>query len=201
MARGQRFAAALVALAMTAATCSGATTRAAREHDIKAALLVNFARYVAWPAEAAGAAPPLVVAVLGEQPLNDSLRAAARGVIVRGRRVVVVAPAADRDLDGADIAFVPAGVEQPSAARLQALAARHVLVVGEAPDILLHGGTMRLVLQDERVRFQAIAGAETRTGLRISSALLDLATIVTVPLPPPAVARGARIPALPETRP
>lgn len=178
-------AALIAATAVRVAAADGrARVRAgAEEHAIKAALLLNFARFVEWPPDREQPGRPLVLAVTGDGSVADALKDAARGVVVRGRPVVVVSPATDRQADDADLVFVPEDAGRPSAARLQSLAAHHVLAVGEAPGFLEEGGSLRLVVQDERVRFHAASGVAARTGLRVSSALLDLAVIVAVEAP------------------
>src|SRR5690349_16654023 len=61
-----------------------------REYPLKALFLYNFGGYVEWPAEAfVTAEQPFVIGVLGNAPLDDTLRELAQTKKVAGRRIVV----------------------------------------------------------------------------------------------------------------
>jgi hypothetical protein len=53
-----------------------------------------------------------------------------------------------------------------------------ILTVGEAPGFAEHGGVIRFVLEDNRVRFEVNVAAAHQADLTISSRLLTLARIV-----------------------
>ena len=52
------------------------------------------------------------------------------------------------------------------------------MTVGNAPGFTRQGGIINFIMQDNRVRFEINPEAADRAGLRISSKLLQLATIV-----------------------
>jgi len=66
-------------------------TRVAEERDLKAVFLVNFARYVEWPAGSPQTDPhrPLRIGILGRGPFGKAVDAAASGVTIRGRAIIV----------------------------------------------------------------------------------------------------------------
>ena len=53
-----------------------------------------------------------------------------------------------------------------------------ILTVGETPGFAEHGGVIRFVLEDNRVRFEVNVEAAHQADLTISSRLLTLARIV-----------------------
>jgi hypothetical protein len=61
---------------------------------------------------------------------------------------------------------------------LDSLAGRSVLTVGESKGFAARGGIVNFVLEDGRVRFEINHTAAIRANLKISSELLQVATIV-----------------------
>jgi len=53
-----------------------------------------------------------------------------------------------------------------------------ILTVGETPGFAERGGVIRLVLEDNKVRFEVNVDAAHQAGLTISSRLLTLARII-----------------------
>src|SRR4051812_28693877 len=59
------------------------------EHQVKAAFLFNFARFIDWPSEAFSAPDaPLTIGVLGENPLSETLAEFLKGKKINGRTFV-----------------------------------------------------------------------------------------------------------------
>src|SRR5580704_7905559 len=60
------------------------------EYDVKAAFLLNFARYVEWPPEAfQGATQALTICVAGQDPFGSALDDIVAGKTIGGREIVV----------------------------------------------------------------------------------------------------------------
>lgn len=151
----------------------------AAEYQLKAAFLVNFALYVAWPdVTSVDATAPFVFGVLGDDPFGHWLDDAAAGRSVQGRRAAVRRYAHVEEAIRADVLYV--GLSEP-AARMRALAVLSqapVLTVGETDDFLAAGGIIRLRTEARRVRFDVNLDAARRAGLQPSSQLLKLARYV-----------------------
>ncbi len=169
---------ALVALlAWTLATPpAGAQDGSYQEHEVKAAFLYNFAKFVEWPPESfADAAAPLVLCIHGPDPFGPFLDRLVQGEAVGGRRLVVDrARPADR-LGTCHVLFV-APAERPRYRPLLAgLRGSGVLTVGDGPGFLAAGGHVRFVLEDGKVRFVAGQEAIAEAPFKVSSKLLRLA--------------------------
>ncbi len=168
-------------LLLLAATCAVAAPVAAMtptatppgEYQIKAAYLLNFARYVEWPAARLPAGAPLRLCVLGRDPFGGAL-AGVEGRQVNGHDVRL------RQVESADAAvdchlvFVADSEERRLGLVLRALATRGVLTVSDIDGFAEAGGAVGLVVEDGRVRFDSNLTALARDGLRASSQLLRL---------------------------
>jgi hypothetical protein len=144
--------------------------------DIKAAYLLNFARYVEWPPAAFGdRASPLTICVVESNPVEEALSRVAEGRTVGGRPVRVRVVRSSEDPVTCHVAYVdPAG--RAAARTLQtAWTDQPVLTVGEGEEFLASGGIIGFVMVGQTVRFAIDEGAARRAGLRVSSRVLALA--------------------------
>lgn len=142
------------------------------EYDVKAAFLLNFSRFVEWPA--AQRQQPFTLCTLLPDPFGARLEAAAAGETWEGRPVVVRRMATLEDAE-CHLLFVPAAAMSELRARGDVIAGRPVLLVGESPDFLEVGGMIRLFLDQNYVRFAVNQETARRAGLRVSSRLMRLA--------------------------
>lgn len=149
------------------------------EYQLKAAFVFNFAKFVDWPANTfSGPQSPFAICILGADPFGPAMDDALRGKTVVDHPVVV-----ERIKDAAaarhcQIVFISGSEKHRLRDILESLKGANVLVVGDVDGFAAAGGTIELTLQDNRVRFAINTGAADGAGLRISSKLLALATIV-----------------------
>ena len=175
----------LTALILLAATLAGGILRAAMaaevapEHQVKAAFIVNFPKFVEWPATR-GLAPgaPLVVAVLGADPFGPFLREAAAGKQVAGHPLEVRAATSPREAAAAHLVYVSASERGRLPALLKDLEAAQVLTVGDSDGYGGAGVMVNLYLDDRRVRFEVNQPAVARAGLKLSAQMLGVARLV-----------------------
>jgi hypothetical protein len=90
---------------------------------------------------------------------------------------------ADRvaDVAGAHIVFVSSSERANMDAILKALDRPAMLTVGETDGFAEHGGAINFVVQARKVRFQINPARAEQAGLKMSSQLLRLATLVGGP--------------------
>ena len=149
------------------------------EYQLKAAFVYNFAKFIDWPPAAfSGPQSPFAICIFGADPFGSVIDDALRGktvadhpVVIRRTKDVVVARRCE-------IVFVGASEKNHLSELLQDLKGANVLAVGDFTGFAASGGTIELTLQDSRVRFAINPSAADSAGLRISSKLLALATIV-----------------------
>ena len=150
------------------------------EYQVKAAYLYNFAKFVEWPAQSfAGAASPIVICILGDDPFGGALHEVVRGKTASGRTLVIRAISDLPAARGCHILFISATEWRRTRLLLTSLSGAGLLTVGEAGGFGASGGIINFKLDGGRVRFQINVAAARQAGVQISSKLLSLAEIIT----------------------
>ena len=166
------------ALAMLLLYAAAGAAQGLSEMEVKAAYLFNFAKFVEWPPGAFAAShAPLVLCIPGRSALGGAL-AALEGKSAQGHELRTRREVRPDDLKSCHILFVPEADSASAAELLRKAGTLPVLTVGEQDQFAARGGVIGLVAGDERVRFEINPDAANRAGLKISSQLLRLATLV-----------------------
>ena len=150
--------------------------RIAHESHVKAAFLLNFARFVEWPSSAfPNPSTPLTICIVGRDPFGRSLDVVVAGETVAARPIEI------RRIESPSkgqchLAFIGSTEDEPIVGMSHI--PPNVLTVGEGERFLRAGGIISFVVDSRRVRFSINQGAAHRAGLRISSRLMSLARTV-----------------------
>jgi hypothetical protein len=152
----------------------------ANPNRVKAAFLRNFAHYVSWPAHAfPDGSAPWHICILGPDPFGDILETSLKGRTEQGRSFEVFRADMLDQLPSCQIVFLTYKDDARRRAVLDRLKNKPVLTVGDAPEFLHEGGTIRFQV-DDRVRLSinldqarvATLVIQTRM-LEVSSEVLD----------------------------
>jgi len=166
-----------VALMLLTASPVAAQT-ALSEYEIKAAFLFHFAQYVQWPPEAVPReSRSFELCVLGTDPFGATLEETFAGKVVHGRPLAI-RRIARFDADGCQILFVSSSESNRINEILRAIVGASILTVGETAGFTAAGGIINFRIQNDKLRFEINPEAAEGSGLKISSELLKLATIV-----------------------
>jgi hypothetical protein len=152
-------------------------TQAVTPPALKAAFLVNFAKFVEWPADP-GTSNPLTLCVLDDRAVEDALGQLVNGGPVNGRTITLAKGARNGPLRACHLIYVGDSDSGRAAATLDELKGAPILTVGEGDSFARGAGMIGLFVEDGRMRFAINADATQRAGLRLSSKLLNLAKIV-----------------------
>jgi hypothetical protein len=147
------------------------------EYQVKAAFLLNFTKFIDWPA-AAFPAPdsPIAICVLGDDPFGAALDQILAGEVVNGRKVAAQRIKHAPPPKSCQVLFV-AGSEKDVAKIVPALGPG-VLTIGEGESFIRGGGMIAFVIESRRVRFEINRTAAENAGLQLSSRLLNVAKSV-----------------------
>ena len=168
---------ALLLLAMAQAVLpTRAATAVASEYEIKAAFVYNFTRFVQWPQSRASG--PLDICVMGRDPFGSAIDEAVENKRVGGREVTVKRLSEIEKARACEVLFIASSEDEEVERIVETLAGAPVLTVGDSEDFAERGGMINLTKQGSHVRFEINVDALERAGLRASSQLLRLATIV-----------------------
>ena len=160
-----------------------AQTSSTLESQVKAAFVYNFLNFIEWPASPyARADEPFRVCVVGGDPVSEELVVAVRGETVAGRKILVERLKDESEAGSCRVVFVPLTDEIRLPSLMRATAKRGVLVVGESKRVLDACGSIALVVEDSRVRFDVNMAALRSQNLKVSSKLLRVARDRTNPV-------------------
>ncbi len=162
-------------LALGFADCIAADNRAS-EYQVKAAFLLNFTKFIEWPAPG-----PLIpdstfnICVLGEDPFRQTLDSMVEGETVGSRRVVI--RRSQREVPNSCQVLFIGTIDKDTPKALAGLGTG-VLTVGEGRRFLGAGGMIAFVVDNRHVRFDVNQKAAENAGLKLSSQLLNVARSV-----------------------
>jgi YfiR/HmsC-like len=141
----------------------------------KADCLVSFAKYVEWPTgDVLDATNPIIIGVLGRNPVADVLEKTVASQSVGKRKVTVRQANEVRELRDCQIIYI-SGVERANLpAVLSELSDCPALTVGELPQFLERGMIIFVSVRDS-VRFDVNLANVEPAGLKISARMLAAA--------------------------
>ncbi len=155
------------------------------EYKVKAAFLYNFIGFVEWPTnKLARTDKEVVIGFLPDDPAMPIIAHALEGKLADGRRIKVVSLREGEEAAGCHLLFLGRARRNQLADVLARLKAAPVLTVGEVEQFGERGGMINLVRHERTFRFEVNLGAAERVGLRISSKLSSMATLVKTTTPP-----------------
>jgi hypothetical protein len=153
------------------------------EYRIKAAFLFNFVQFVEWPPSAfASEQAPLVICVLGNDPFGSTLDQIVDGESIATHPLTVRRPGREESLDSCGLLYVGSSEKDRLDEILRAVGdSAAVLTVSDIDGFVGRGGAIGFFLDRDRVRFEISPSRAQRHGLKLSSQLLSLGRIRSVP--------------------
>lgn len=149
------------------------------EYQLKAAFLLNFAKFVDWPAQSFKTGQsPINLCVMGDDPFKADLDEMVKGQNIGDRSLSVRRISQPQPGDNCHILFVGLSERDRFERILSALKNHPCLTVGEEYEFAQAGGMINLLIEDKKIRFEVSLDVAEKAGLKISSRLLKLAKIV-----------------------
>jgi hypothetical protein len=167
----------------TGVTATGATASSKTDPDvIIAGYLVNFVRYVEWPAEVPPAGQPWRIGLLDSDGLRAALERIVAGKSVRGRPIVVSPGSSPSDLRNCQVILLPSSSQQ-ALSDAKAFAKLPVLTViyRENEDAETEAA-IELVLKNRNIRYRLNSTLFAAQGLRATPGLLENALPAVRPI-------------------
>jgi len=151
------------------------------EAELKAALTLNFARYVEWPERAfASREAPFQFCLVGRDSLGAAF-SALESRTLQNRPVKVRRNVPPDDTRGCHVVFASELEERRVPLLLRSLAGQPVLTVGDADGFIDNGGAIGIVPGEQRLQFEVNRAVLDQARLKASSQLLKLARSVLNP--------------------
>ena len=154
----------------------------AAEIDFKADFIVKVTDYVTWPEGAgANAAGEVAIAVLGDSPLTPKLKELSSERTNKGTKLSVTTVTLEDNLAAYQILFIATEDKTELAKILKKVGNAPVLIVSDAYYFARYGVMVNFYKEeggDGKVKFEANQMTMGIAGLKMSSKLLKLATII-----------------------
>ncbi len=159
--------------------CVGAQpTDVAAEYKIKAAFLLNFAKFINWPEDSfAGDGSSFKVCVLGEDPFGAAL-STIESRTVANRKVDLYYVNTLEEAVGCHLLFVSASEKNNLPLIRERLKDLPITTVSDIKGFAENGGIIEFLTREDKVAFTINLNRARKQRLNIPSALLSLATKV-----------------------
>jgi len=153
--------------------------------EIGAALIFNFAKFTEWPPQSfVDSNSAVTVCFLGAAEVRSAFQSISAGKGVNGRSLLVREVKSSAEIHDCQIVYTDSLTSAVITGAVKNSRKCSALSIGTSEDFLALGGTIRLLVESNRMRFDVNVGAAGRTKIRLSSKLLALARSV-VDLPDP----------------
>ena len=152
------------------------------EYQVKAAFLLNFAKFIEWPADAfPEGKTPIAICIFRHDPFGNLLGEMLRGKAINRRELQARGITEIPDLRTCHIIFVSNETDQLLPEILSSVRGTSALVVGETERFAERGGGVQFFLEENKLRFAINVDMVQKARLNVSSKLLALARIVHDP--------------------
>ena len=143
---------------------------------VKEALIYNFTKFVQWdPSPAAFPGRRFRLCILGKDRFGEAFDRKLAERTIGGKPIMVLRANDLAQLETCNLLFVSSSEEAALSKVIGSTVGSPVLTIGETQGFFDAGGIIRLVVENNKVRFDINAAAAKRAGLKISSQLLKLA--------------------------
>ncbi len=149
------------------------------EFEVEAAFIPKFTSFITWPHYTFHYDDsPFVIGILGENPFGESLAEIVSDKDFGGRPFEIRQFDAPEEVRQCQILYIDERRFPDLPVTLGALDGDGLLTIGNHADFTQHGGVLRFLIEEQRVRFEINVSAAQEHNLRISSKLLSLARVV-----------------------
>jgi len=150
-----------------------------REYIVKAGFIYNFTKFIQWPEKAfPHKKSEFLIGVLGSDPFRDILDTLAARKKVKGRKLVIRRFSSLDEIETCHVLFVSSSEKDHLEEILSGLSGSPVLIVGDTPGFAKWGVGINFYIQKNKVRIEFNKEALEKSGLKVSSQLLNVGRII-----------------------
>ena len=161
-----------------AGSFSAAQASKPTESQVKATYLYNFGKFVTWPIDRAAVSGAFAICILGKDTLGPILDETVQGEKINDKRIQVLRISKLSEMSACNILFISSSEENHLPGIIAEAQRVHVLTVSDIPRFAERGGTIGLVNQEDRIRFEVNRTRAEECHLGLSSELLKVAVKV-----------------------
>ena len=164
----------LVMLCAGLSYLSYASAQAQNELAVRAAFVFNLTKYIEWP----HAGNQLTIGYVGDGPMGEILKQTLSGKTSETRPINILLAPSDAELERCDLLYVAYSSSKKNREVVERLRNREVLTVGESDSFAKDRGMVGLVKKGNQIQIQVNLEAARAAGIKISSRLLSVATVI-----------------------
>ena len=149
-----------------------------QEYQLKAAFLVNFARFITWPAQSfLSEQQEITFCVAGKNPFGTTL-SVVENKKINGRDIRVVYADSFQKLPQCHLLFVGSSEGKDITTLISRIGHGPVVTVSDIPGFAAAGGSIEFVIREDRLSFIINNSYLKQRGIQASASMLDLAALV-----------------------
>lgn len=146
-----------------------------KEYALKAAFIYHFTQYIEWPNNDNY---KFNIKVLGPSPLVVQLLVVAENKTVNNKPISIVQIDDLNELGSCQILYIPKNSGYTLESVLAAIGNRNILVITEQEGYCAKGAHINMLVVGNKLRFEVNLKSATNSGLKVSSELLQHATVL-----------------------
>jgi len=147
------------------------------EYEVKAALIEKFSRFVEWQIEK-DTQQSFKIGVLGKDNYGDVIENLYSNWKIKGRKVEITYPVTDEEIVSCDIIFISSTYAHNIKFLLQLIATEPILTISDRENDVQNGIMINMYLNRNKVIYDINLTSFQKSGLKVSSLLLDAAKTV-----------------------
>lgn len=159
---------------MLAATVVSAQERPT--HEIHAAMLFNFIKYVQWPNEGEGG--EFVVGVIGDDNVFNTLNTWYNGKLKGSKKYVIKKLASAGESSACQVVYVGKSKNKDFEDIKNTIGAKSILTITDGNGLGQKGSCINFKVVDGKLKFEMNQGTLTGSNLKVSSQLSSMAILI-----------------------
>ncbi len=145
-------------------------------HEIHAAMLFNFVKYIQWPNEAEGG--EFVLGVMGDEDVFNTLKTWYDGKPKGAKKYVVKKLAAASDASGCSVVYLGKSKNREFENIKTATEGKPVLTITDSSNLGQKGSHINFKVIDGKLKFELNQASVTSSNLKVSSQLASMAITI-----------------------
>jgi hypothetical protein len=148
------------------------------EYEVKAVFIYNLGKFIEWPDKSFDNSSTLTLYILGDDPFGTDLDAIT-GKLIQGKRIVVKQIDSPGALKNPGILFISSSEKEQIRDILKSISGLPILTVGDTKSFAQRGVMINFYIENNKIRFEINLDAANLAGLKISSNVLRMGTIIS----------------------
>jgi hypothetical protein len=153
-----------------------------KEYEIKAAFIYRLTQFMEWPTNRfESSKEPILLCIAGKDPFGQAIDTVLKDQKIGERDIHIkrMETAGSSTHTNCHLLFLGASLGTEAEKIVTNLQPHAILTIGEEEDFTRKGGHIRLYLQENKLRFEVNIAALERSGLKLHSQVMKLATRIT----------------------